>query len=113
MTNELVDGRRYWCILPSDESRSYGEEYYRCPWLGEIRQNSHGAWVLHTVMSDGELDDDPNASITISSESELFDDERDAYVVYLQGILNEAFGMLESCQMRLTQAGEVITKLLS
>ena len=112
MVEQLVDGNNYWCILPSDESRGYGEEYCRAPWEGELLYDPrYGVWTLHSIGADGSLDSDRNASSTISGVYELFETKEEATVAYLKSILNEAFGMLESCQQRLKLAGELLSKI--
>jgi hypothetical protein len=89
------------------ESSSYGENRPRKPWWGQLQiQHNPGGetLVLHTVCSDGTIDDDSNASAYVQPE-DLFDDpaKPDAMIEYRRRLSDWALGCLEAAREALRE----------
>jgi len=77
----MIDGHRYWCCKQSIESESYGHKPCK-PWEGILKISCMNASLrLHRFNSNGEIDDDPNAT-AIVTEEDLFLCKEDAIRYY-------------------------------
>lgn len=83
-------GQNYWCILPSNESQSYGEYKPKKPWWGRLQHTGTGSFQIQHIGSDGEPDDDSNATSHIDSldSKHLFDTITEANEAYKQSLFD-------------------------